>query len=796
MRAYLAILKDSFREAKASRVLWVAIFGIIAFLLALAPFGLQTNRITQLRRSDLVDVDRFLFDLSTEKEDEASIAAYVWSLLDDKQVTQLERHVNPPKEEEDAQQPGRPRGGFNQKQREVVNILNNLIEESDFIESSVWQTLDLDEETQELVDAGDVSDDDRQRRNLLLLEEAFYRSIRVSGTESVGVTYAGSEILGAFQLSPDDVEDFLDTTVFQIVAFFLGFFGVFASLLVTSGMIPRTFEPGEISLLLSKPVNRGLLFTTKFLGGCAFTLICAVLLVGGFWSIMGLRLGFWKHELLLSIPIYIFLFAIYYSISAFVGAIWRNSVISIVSVILFWLCITLLGSVKEGINQFAIEPERFMEITVAGNELVAVNSGRDLFVWNEDGAEWLPIMQETNNQQIPAFARRMMFSGTRFKPVYDQTKDRLLALQPSPGRMPGMGGSKVISGAAADAWEREAEADAPGTVNDLFVTSDGHVLLTDRAAIYEFMGRTDQEKKTENYMGSFLGNLLGAGSSSAFQEVQPEEMPSMAVEFSASVDVSTGTVVYYSEGHVHRFDRVTDESGSEEDETSQSSRYSLTTSRQLEISDSALLAISGNCITIATSEGQVFVLDAKDLSTITEDNLPDGQLPRVVEAAPDGSSHVVMTHSGSIWLVNAENGQPIDWRPYQNGDSKAVTFDSKGNLLISDGRRSIYRYDIGKESLLASYEHEPNWYVKAYDYVVVPFHTILPKPAELDNLAMYTMTGETSVNLGEGQPQGMGRRELLEERVEFDVWKPLLSNIGFVVFMLALGSLYVARKDY
>ena len=93
MRAYLAVLKDSFREAKASRVLWVAIVGIVLFLLALAPFGLQSNRITQLRRQDLVDVDRFLFDLSTERQTEDSSAAYVWSLMDDKQVTLIDRYT-------------------------------------------------------------------------------------------------------------------------------------------------------------------------------------------------------------------------------------------------------------------------------------------------------------------------------------------------------------------------------------------------------------------------------------------------------------------------------------------------------------------------------------------------------------------------------------------------------------------------------------------------------------------------------------------------------------------------------
>jgi hypothetical protein len=58
------------------------------------------------------------------------------------------------------------------------------------------------------------------------------------------------------------------------------------------------------------------------------------------------------------------------------------------------------------------------------------------------------------------------------------------------------------------------------------------------------------------------------------------------------------------------------------------------------------------------------------------------------------------------------------------------------------------------------------------------------------------MTGETSLNVNEGQPAVSGRRELLEERVSFDVWKPLWSNIAFVVVILGLGCLYVSRRDF
>ena len=40
MRACFAILKDSFREAAASRVLWIALIGIVVVLLAFVAAGI------------------------------------------------------------------------------------------------------------------------------------------------------------------------------------------------------------------------------------------------------------------------------------------------------------------------------------------------------------------------------------------------------------------------------------------------------------------------------------------------------------------------------------------------------------------------------------------------------------------------------------------------------------------------------------------------------------------------------------------------------------------------------------
>ena len=109
-----------------------------------------------------------------------------------------------------------------------------------------------------------------------------------------------------------------------------------AAILVTAPIIPKCSIPVSLSLLLSKPVSRSLMFLAKFVGGCAFILINVTYLIVGLWAIVGLRLGIWSQGLLLCIPIFLFLFAIYYSVSAFSGVVWRNAVVCVVMTVVFW----------------------------------------------------------------------------------------------------------------------------------------------------------------------------------------------------------------------------------------------------------------------------------------------------------------------------------------------------------------------------------------------------------------------------------------------------------------------------
>ncbi len=84
MRAYLAVIKDSFRETLASRVLWILMALITILLLAIAPFSLKSEAAARLERSDFRNGPAFIKALAAaENEPEPSLRKQIVALLPD-----------------------------------------------------------------------------------------------------------------------------------------------------------------------------------------------------------------------------------------------------------------------------------------------------------------------------------------------------------------------------------------------------------------------------------------------------------------------------------------------------------------------------------------------------------------------------------------------------------------------------------------------------------------------------------------------------------------------------------------
>ncbi len=200
--------------------------------------------------------------------------------------------------------------------------------------------------------------------------------------------------------------------------------GVFVAILVTASIIPNMFDAGSVNLLFSKPISRPLMYLSKFLGGCAFVLINATYLIVGLWLIVGWRFGVWHERFLYAIPVLMFLFAVYYSVSAFAGLIWRNTIMCVVASILFWLICFTVGQVHDIMELLINQPRRVVKITDVGDSILTVSESGGVAAWTEDARNWQPVFASEQTGGAPAFARQNRLLG----PVFDPVEARILAI--------------------------------------------------------------------------------------------------------------------------------------------------------------------------------------------------------------------------------------------------------------------------------------------------------------------------------------------------------------------------------
>jgi len=111
--------------------------------------------------------------------------------------------------------------------------------------------------------------------------------------------------------------------------------GTLLLLVWSSGFLPEFLDPQSVAVLLAKPVPRWSLLVGKFLGVLLFVWFQVALFVGGTWLALGVATGIWHAAALFSIPLLMLLFAILYSVSAFLAVWTRSAVACIFGTLLF-----------------------------------------------------------------------------------------------------------------------------------------------------------------------------------------------------------------------------------------------------------------------------------------------------------------------------------------------------------------------------------------------------------------------------------------------------------------------------
>lgn len=115
--------------------------------------------------------------------------------------------------------------------------------------------------------------------------------------------------------------------------------GILMALVWTAGFMPEFLQPGNATVILTKPTPRWVLLLGKSLGVLTFVAFQATVFIGGTWLALGLRTGFWVNSYLWGIPILLLHFAAIYSFSVLLAVWFRNILACAFGSVLFWfLC--------------------------------------------------------------------------------------------------------------------------------------------------------------------------------------------------------------------------------------------------------------------------------------------------------------------------------------------------------------------------------------------------------------------------------------------------------------------------
>ena len=763
MTPYLAILKDSFREAFASRVLWILLVVVTLLLGILAGFGMEEHAGASFASEDLLDPPVLYSKLQSDAQASYPNAGKrIWSLVDERTKSELAQTVD----EAESLAFGNPLA------TRLSGMLNRMLSRRDLYDSGSWSNVRLESEAKELlaIPTEQLSEEQLARLNRLLIESAYALEISPSRNLELYVSYWGSVLGTPLPLRKDFV---IKTALVLLTNFVVGMIGVFCGIVVTASIIPQTFDAGAIDLLLSKPISRPLLFLTKFVGGCAFMLIIAAYMLAGLWLVVGLRQGVWHTALVWCIPIFLFVFAVYYGVSALAGVIWRNTIVSIVVTFLFWAVCWGLGIIKGFvIENFFFEPVRPVRLIATDGDLITANERGQIQLWDDTRGRWQEILVPDEAPQWRPFRGGLPLAG----PIYQSEAGRLVVVQ-RPNRRFSLISSMVplVLGSRDEDWRRREGVSVPADTSVLGHDPDGKLIAVAASGIYRQNAELAARQRTDlTIFGMRLPAAFNPGAS-GFEQVYATRLTR---PYSAAVNPMKGEVAIYNREVLSIL--AANEAG----------RYEERLRKELAGTESAVVAYAGDTLLLGTADGELRVYSGGDLSLVSAFEPVPGVAPRFIEASPGGGRFAVLLHDRTVWMYVANDNRlskaPIEGQE----DISGIAFAGDAHLLVGDRVSRVSRYALPTCELVDQVENDPEWLELLYRYAVVPLHMIFPKPSEISNVTAYLIAEQRTI------ARDQGETDLRARQIPLDLWGPIWSNLAFLAAVLFLGCLYTSRTDF
>ncbi len=813
LTAFFAIIRDSFRAAMASRVLYVLLALITLVLLILAPLHIRESldwKIS-LRRHVQDEVRLALKIYEGSQPDAAPGLKRIWEGLSDdtrEALKTLGQADNPNNSQlldgtTDAANPVPLRA------RLVIgleNDLNELLQSENLYEPEMWGKNPGDE-ARGLVERGveSLNKSQRRRLNRLLVTQTLTGEVSPADASSLEVWYGPwqFEFMTVSTTRAEFTRGF-SSAVSYIFDKFVMSIGLFIAILVTSNMIPEMFEPGSLNLLLSKPVPRWLLLVGKFVGGCAFISLCAVYLFLGLWLWMGLAAGLWDRGMLWSIPLYIVVFAIYFSVSMLVGILYRSAIVSVILTVVFWGVCFGIGTVW-GLFDHRVQNDRIISSWQAGEETIAADSLQRVFRWSETDHEWDELIGHkfAIPQQEVAIGVAQFFAA--FPPQHvlgaARTENGQLLLGTPSSFDPEREGSRQLQLVSADGMSEatdlgplpfDAVAIVQGSHGPVVVSSSGQFQSIDLKKILAAVSageaadaaaaKPDGDLPEKNLPEKNLPeNDLPADN--LFVDAGPEQAQQVRDADRIAVNPVTGDLLVMNRNQLVRFvwnaaDKKYVRAGDLTIESGSNGR-----------SMSGWLVAAGSTAVAAWGNGTIVSIDLDTMAERKTFRPSTTVAIRDLLISPAGERVLVLYRDGSLWeWIPGDEAAPRKRKLPVRGAVEGIDFLDETHLLVSHAINHVSTINLAEDKVDFHASPRGNFVHNAYNWLINPFYQLAPKPGEF-----YKLVEHLSARNDSSQSEEI---DLTDQEYTRSPWGPLWSGFLFMGVMLGLGCVLFMRQDY
>jgi hypothetical protein len=672
----------------------------------------------------------------------------------------------------------------------VRSDLDDMLRKEGFYDAEAWRRVNLRSEAMELKSQGleNLEPARIARFNRVALESAlpdFFPKTPARG-------YVFSYLV--WDVNPDDALPITEESFAAevsgwlrfLMSWLFGSFGILIAIIVTAPIVPQTFDAGSLSLMLSKPVTRIGVFLAKYVGGCAFVTICIAYLVAGVTLLLGLRLGIWDWTFLYYIPTFVFVFAIYHSLSVTAGVVFRSTIVSISLVLLLWAACVSLWATNYVFEPLFVGPVSANDLIRSGDQTFAVTRSGDVYRRNEATDEWEQVFRGNDEP---------LFRQWRLGPTYDPSRKALFGQ-----RAFGFQLDQMLSYATRDgAWRRKTGPNIGMAAHKLIyrpeiaIGAGGDAAKVPPATL--FVGangpmelKEDPLSPAHNAAMSMLSRFTGAG---PFRD-RIDTPLALPMPFEVALHEASGDLVMYAEGELFWLSLQPDGSYQvalrEKIEGDEEDRVSIDVAGPVDVPLVAIAREDGSITPIRVARGE-----KPKLQTLPSFSQERDGVPRTVRVRPDGSQIAILFHVGTLWVRNVESESlHKPWIAGQ-GNLNVIHWFSEDELAVADSRTAVRVLDADSYSVRERIDLPAGFLVGLYRWIILPLYTVFPKPGEIDRTMIWLQTGE------ETQSTDLIARfspALESPRTKLNPLAPIWTGLLFIGLMLAFGGWYFNRQEY